>query len=76
MLLFFSFLLDYNLSCLAKRSRALRGRNPRTSEKVMVPAKCTTTFKPGLAMQARVEEENRTAAMTAPVAVRSPEYGT
>jgi nucleoid DNA-binding protein len=49
--------------------------NPRTGKKVMVPAKCTVTFKPGLAMKARVEEKNRTAAMTDPVAVASPEYG-
>jgi nucleoid DNA-binding protein len=34
-------------------------RNPRTGKKVMVPAKCTVTFKPGLAMQARIDEENR-----------------
>jgi hypothetical protein len=34
MLLFFSFLLDYNLSCLAKRSRALRGRNPTRNDQV------------------------------------------
>jgi nucleoid DNA-binding protein len=51
-------------------------RNPRTGKKVMVPAKCTAIFKPGMTMQARVEEKNRTAAMTAPVAVTSPEYGT
>jgi nucleoid DNA-binding protein len=51
-------------------------RNPRTGKKVLVPAKRTVIFKPGLAMQARVEEKNRTAAMTAPVAVTSPEYGT
>ena len=39
-----------------------KARNPRTGEKVMVPGRCTVTFKPGLAMQARVEEQNRAAA--------------
>jgi nucleoid DNA-binding protein len=66
-----------NFGVFEVRWRKPRGaRNPRTGEKVMVPAKCTVTFKPGLAMQARVEEKNRTAAMTDPVAVTSPEYGT
>ena len=50
-------------------------RNPRTGKKVMVPERCIVIFKPGLTMQARVEEKNPTAAMTAPVAVTSPEYG-
>ena len=34
MLLFFSLLLDYNRSCLVKRSRALRGRNPTRNNQV------------------------------------------
>ena len=37
-------------------------RNPRTGEKVSVPERCTVTFKPGQAMQARVETESRIAA--------------
>jgi nucleoid DNA-binding protein len=37
-------------------------RNPRTGKKVMVPERCIVIFKPGLAMQARVEEKNRTEA--------------
>ncbi|MGO8748018.1 MAG: HU family DNA-binding protein [Thermoguttaceae bacterium] len=35
-------------------------RNPHTGEKIMVPAKCTVTFKPGMVMEARVEEAKRT----------------
>ena len=34
MLLSFSLLLDYNRSCLVKRSRALRGRNPTRNNQV------------------------------------------
>ncbi len=65
-----------NFGVFAVRWRKPReAHNPRTGKKVMVPAKCTVIFKPGLTMQARVEEKNRTAAMTAPVAVTSPEYG-
>ena len=37
-----------------------KGRNPRTGEKIMVPAKCTVIFKPGMVMEARVEKEKRT----------------
>ncbi len=39
-----------------------KARNPRTGEKVMVPRRCTVVFKPGLVLQARVEEESRIAA--------------
>jgi nucleoid DNA-binding protein len=35
-------------------------RNPRTGEKVMVPERCTVTFRPGRVMKQRVEEECRT----------------
>ncbi|MGO8749175.1 MAG: HU family DNA-binding protein [Thermoguttaceae bacterium] len=38
-----------------------KARNPRTGEKIMVPAKCTVIFKPGMVMEARVEEKNPTA---------------
>jgi nucleoid DNA-binding protein len=38
-----------------KRRKPRRARNPRTGEKVMVPARLTVTFQPGLAMQQRVE---------------------
>ena len=34
-------------------------RNPRTGEKVSVPERCTVTFKPGQAMEHRVEEEGQ-----------------
>ena len=37
-------------------------RNPRTGEKVIVPEKCTVTFKPGQVMQERVRQESRIAA--------------
>jgi nucleoid DNA-binding protein len=36
-----------------------KARNPRTGEKVMVPEKCTVTFKPGRVMEQRVEQEGR-----------------
>jgi nucleoid DNA-binding protein len=39
--------------------KARKGRNPRTGETVMVPERCTVTFKPGLVMEQRVEEEGR-----------------
>jgi DNA-binding protein HU-beta/integration host factor subunit beta len=39
--------------------KARQGRNPRTGEKVMVPAKCTVTFKPGRALEERVESASR-----------------
>ena len=45
-----------------KWRKSRKARNPRTGEKVMVPGRCIVTFQPGLAMQARIEEENRTAA--------------
>jgi nucleoid DNA-binding protein len=52
-----------NFGVFAVRWRKARqGRNPRTGEKVMVPAKCTVTFKPGRALEERVESEMRTAA--------------
>ena len=34
-------------------------RNPRTGKKVMVPERCTVTFKPGQEMEYRVQEEGR-----------------
>jgi nucleoid DNA-binding protein len=37
-----------------KRRRPRRGRNPRTGEKVAVPAKLVVTFKQGREMEARV----------------------
>jgi nucleoid DNA-binding protein len=42
-----------------RRRKPRKARNPRTGEKVMVPAKCTVTFKPGRVMQERVEKESR-----------------
>ena len=45
-----------------RRRNARRARNPRTGEKVIVPEKCVVTFKPGQAVEKRVELESRTAA--------------
>ena len=42
--------------------KARKGRNPRTGEKVIVPKRCTVAFKPGQALEKRVELESRTAA--------------
>ena len=42
-----------------KWRKARKGRNPRTGEKVAVPARCVVTFKPGKVMEQRVEEESR-----------------
>jgi integration host factor subunit beta len=39
-----------------------KARNPRTGEQVMVPEKCVVTFRPGQALEERVELESRTAA--------------
>jgi nucleoid DNA-binding protein len=36
-----------------------KARNPRTGEKVMVPERCTVTFKPGQVMEHRVEKEGQ-----------------
>ena len=41
-----------------------------------MPAKCTVIFKPGMAMEARIDEKERTVVTMAPVAVTSPEYDT
>jgi integration host factor subunit beta len=38
-----------------KRRKPRKARNPKTGEKVMVPERLSVTFKPGLAMQQRVE---------------------
>jgi nucleoid DNA-binding protein len=42
-----------------KRRKPRKARNPRTGEKVIVPEKCTVTFKPGRAMEQRVAEDGR-----------------
>ncbi len=39
-----------------------KARNPRTGEKVMVPVRCTVTFKSGRVVEQRVEAEGRTVA--------------
>jgi nucleoid DNA-binding protein len=39
-----------------KKRKARQARNPRTSEKVFVPAKYVVTFKPGKEMEQRVRE--------------------
>ena len=42
-----------------KRRAPRKARNPRTSEKVFVPAKYVVTFKPGKEMEERVRELER-----------------
>jgi len=42
-----------------RRRKSRKVRNPRTGEKVVVPEKYTVTFKPGRAMEQRVDEECR-----------------
>ena len=39
-----------------KKRKPRTARNPRTGEKVMVPAKLVVTFKPGLEMEEKVRE--------------------
>jgi nucleoid DNA-binding protein len=39
-----------------KKRKARQARNPRTSEKVFVPAKYVVTFKPGKEMEQRVRD--------------------
>jgi nucleoid DNA-binding protein len=49
-----------------KKRAARKARNPRTGEKVFVPAKFVVTFKPGKEMEERVRElERREAAKMA-----------
>ena len=48
-----------------KRRAPRKARNPRTSEKVFVPAKYVVTFKPGKEMEERVRELERRAAEAA-----------
>jgi len=49
-----------------KKRAARNGRNPRTGDKVFVPAKYTVTFKPGKEMEDRVRlMEQREAAKAA-----------
>ena len=49
-----------------KKRAARKARNPRTGEKVFVPAKFVVTFKPGKEMEERVRElERREAARDA-----------
>ncbi len=45
-----------------KERAARKARNPRTGEKVSVPAKFVVTFKPGKEMEERVRELERRAA--------------
>ena len=39
-----------------KKRKPRKAHNPRTGEKVMVPAKLVVTFKPGLEMEEKVKE--------------------
>ncbi len=48
-----------------KKRAARKARNPRTGEKVFVPAKFVVTFKPGKEMEERVHELERRAARVA-----------
>ena len=40
-----------------RRRKARKARNPRTGEKVMVPAKSVATFKPGREMENRISQQ-------------------
>ena len=51
-----------------KRRAPRKARNPRTSEKVFVPAKFVVTFKPGKEMEERVRELERQEAAEAQTA--------
>ncbi|MGD0896391.1 MAG: HU family DNA-binding protein [Thermoguttaceae bacterium] len=42
-----------------KRRKSRTARNPHTGEKVLVPERCTVTFKPGQVIKHRVEGEGR-----------------
>ena len=42
-----------------KKRKPRQARNPRTGEKVQVPAKLVVTFKPGLKMEERVGQLQR-----------------
>jgi nucleoid DNA-binding protein len=48
-----------------KQRAARKARNPRTGDKVFVPAKFVVTFKPGKEMEERVRELERQAAASA-----------
>jgi nucleoid DNA-binding protein len=55
-----------NFGVFAVRWRKARvARNPRTGAKVMVPAKCTVVFQPGLMMEQRVVMERPGSSMPA-----------
>lgn len=56
-----------------KKRAARKARNPRTGDKVFVPAKYVVTFKPGKEMEARVRELERQANEEALAAQRSAE---
>jgi integration host factor subunit beta len=54
-----------------KKRAARKARNPRTGDKVFVPAKYVVTFKPGKEMEARVRELERQANEEAMAAQRA-----
>ena len=61
-----------------KERAARKARNPRTGERVDVPAKMVVTFKPGKEMEEKVRELERQAAAKSPAplndgAARPPE---
>jgi nucleoid DNA-binding protein len=45
-----------------KKRKARPARNPRTGEKVVVPAKAVVTFKPGREMEEKVRQSDRSPA--------------
>ena len=49
-----------------RKRKPHKARNPRTGAEVMVPGRNVVTFKPGLAMQARVDRQSPTITGDAP----------
>ncbi|MFM9024049.1 MAG: HU family DNA-binding protein, partial [Planctomycetaceae bacterium] len=56
-----------------KKREERTARNPRTGERVVVPAKSVVTFKPGKEMEARVRELDRQGAPASPVPRPAPD---
>lgn len=58
-----------------KRRGPRKARNPKTGEKVRVPAKSVVTFKPGQIMQQRVEAQGHSDGDSAETTGQTPEAG-
>jgi integration host factor subunit beta len=58
-----------------KKRAARKARNPRTGDKVYVPAKYVVTFKPGKEMEERVRELERQAAARGQTNGEAPDPG-